>query len=96
MMKECAFLNLCLQLPFSGVACQVQSGPDPGLLGETQVCILEIKHAASLEVLYYIRNPFKTTKQIFSLKGVYPLMRKVIISLLQLLSNLHFLPLHSL
>ena len=28
----CAFLNLCSQLPISGVACQVQSGPDPGLL----------------------------------------------------------------
>ena len=45
----CAFLNLCSQLPISGVACQVQSGPDPGLLGaqaRDSVCLLEIKHAA--------------------------------------------------
>ena len=31
------------------MACQVQSGPDPGLLGaqaRDSVCLLEIKHAA--------------------------------------------------
>ena len=41
--------TICLkQLPFSVVACQVQSGPDPGILGaqaRDSVCLLEIKHA---------------------------------------------------
>ena len=42
-------LVLTVTIFISGVACQVQSGPDPGLLGAQArdlVCLLEIKHAA--------------------------------------------------
>ena len=44
----CVF-ELVLTVTISGVACQVQSGPDPGLLGaqaRDSGCLLEIKHAA--------------------------------------------------
>ena len=50
------------------MACQVQSGPDPGLLGaqaRDSVCLLEIKllPLASLK-----GNMFKTTERFFSVK----------------------------
>ena len=50
------------------MACQVQSGPDPGLLGaqaRDSVCLLEIKHAA---FSFTKREPVKTTERIFFVK----------------------------